>query len=132
MRLYAQLIFHGVYLHRLVHIVETLQLLTSSMLPAPLILQESKDGFCNGCSAYPLHILLPIINHNFNKMCYRQGSFLNQNTRNSKLFLLAVNKSHLSTRNMTHTVQLLRHEAISPIKAEIRAVDSQSDLRILL
>ena len=75
--------------------------------------------------------LLPI-NHSFDKMCYRQGSFLNPNTRNSKLFLLAVKKSHLSTRNMTRTVQLLRHEAISPIKAEIRAVDSQSDLRILL
>ena len=31
-----------------------------------------------------------------------------------------------------HTVHLLRHDAYCPIKAEIRAVDSQSDLRILL
>ena len=32
---------------------------------------------------------------------------------------------------MTHIVQLLRYDAYCPIKAEIRAVDSQSDLRIL-
>ena len=29
---------------------------------------------------------------------------------------------------MARTVQLLRHDAYCPIKAEIRAVDSQSDL----
>ena len=29
---------------------------------------------------------------------------------------------------MVRTVQLLRHDAYCPIKAEIRAVDSQSDL----
>lgn len=56
MRLYAQLIFYGVYLHRLVHIVEILQLLTSSMLPEPLILQGSKERFCNGCCVYHLEI----------------------------------------------------------------------------
>ena len=33
---------------------------------------------------------------------------------------------------LARTVQLLRHDAYCPIKAEIRAVDSQSDLRILL
>ena len=38
---------------------------------------------------------------------------------------------------MVHTVQLLRHDTycpmkLSPIKAEIMAVDNQSDLRILL
>ena len=47
------------------------------------------------------------------------------------------NTSHLSARVMARTVQLLRHDAYCPllncpIKAEIRAVDSQSDLRILL
>ena len=31
-------------------------------------------------------------------------------------------------RLMARTVQLLRHDAYCPIKAEIRAVDSQSDL----
>ena len=46
--------------------------------------------------------------------------------------MLVVKKSHLSARVMARTVQLLRHDAYCPIKAEIRAVDSQSDLRILL
>ena len=47
-------------------------------------------------------------------------------------FLLAVKgKSHFSVRVMAHTVQLLRHDSYCPIKAEIRAVDSQSDLKIL-
>ena len=35
-------------------------------------------------------------------------------------------------RVMARTVQLLRHDAYCPIKAEIRAVENQSDLRILL
>ena len=78
-------------------------------------------------------VLLPI-HHNFNKICDILGSFFfNQNTRNSEIFLLPVEKkSHLSARVMAHTVQLLRHDMYCPIKAEIRAVDSQSDVRILL
>ena len=36
-------------------------------------------------------VLLPI-NHNFNKICDILGSFFNQNTRNSEIFLLAVKK----------------------------------------
>ena len=53
--------------------------------------------------------------------------------KKSKIFSLAMNKkSHLSARVMARTVQLLRHDAYCPIKAEIRAVDSQSDLRIFL
>ena len=44
--------------------------------------------------------------------------------------------SHLSPHVMARTVQLLRYDAHSPTKlsykAEIRAVDNQSDLRILL
>ena len=47
-------------------------------------------------------------------------------------FLLAMKKSHLSARMMARTVQLLRHDMYCPIKAEIRAVDNQADLRILL
>ena len=52
------------------------------------------------------------------------------------LFLASSAKGHLSARVMARTVQLLRHDACCPlncpIKAEIRAVDSQSDLRMLL
>ena len=55
--------------------------------------------------------------------------YINQNTRNSKTFFSA---SSVSARVVARTVQLLRHDAYCPIKAEIRGVDSQSDLRILL
>ena len=72
-------------------------------------------------------VLLPI-NHNFIKICNTIGYFLNQNTRNSKFFFASSEKkSHLSARVMARTVLLN-----CPIKAEIRAVDSQSDLIILL
>ena len=48
-------------------------------------------------------------------------------------FSLAMKKkSHLSARVMARTVQLFRHDAYCPIKAEIRAVENQSDFRILL
>ena len=63
----------------------------------------------------------------------KSSSFLSQNTRNSKMFFLPiVKKSQLRARVIEHTVHLLRHDTYCPIKAEIRAVDSQSDLRILL
>ena len=73
-------------------------------------------------------VLLPI-NHNFNKICNIIGYFLNQNTRNSKFCFASSEKkkSHLSARVLARTVLLN-----CPIKAEIRAVDSQSDLTILL
>ena len=51
----------------------------------------------------PHEVLLPI-NHNFNKICDIKGSFQNQNTRNSKMFLKAMKKkkkSHLSARVMS-------------------------------
>ena len=81
-------------------------------------------------------VLLPI-NHNFNKICDIIGYFLHQNTRNSTFsFASLKKKSHLSARLMARTVRLLRHDASvlfnCPVKAEIRAVDSQSDLTILL
>ena len=54
----------------------------------------------------------------------------------SFVFLAVKKKSHLSARVMVRTVQLLRLDAYCPIKlsnkAEIRAVDSQTDLTILL
>ena len=72
-------------------------------------------------------VLLPI-NHNFTKICDIIGYFLNQNTRNSKFcFASSEKKKPLSARVMGRTVLLN-----CPIKAEIRAVDSQSDLTILL
>ena len=82
-------------------------------------------------------VLLPI-NHNFNKICDIIGYFLNQNTRNSKFCFASSEKRKPFKRardgaycpitlGMTRTV-LLNH----PIEAEIRAVDSQSDLTILL
>ena len=59
-------------------------------------------------------VLLPI-NHDF-VICNILGSFFNQNTRNSEIFLLAVKKKkHLSARVMAGTVQLLRHDAYCPI-----------------
>ena len=71
-------------------------------------------------------VLLPV-NHNFNKICDITGYFLHQNTRNSTFsFASLKKKSHLSAR-VTRTVLLN-----CPIKAEIRAVDSQSDLTIFL
>ena len=72
-------------------------------------------------------VLLPI-NHNFNKICDIISYFFNQNTRKSKFcFASSEKKCHLSARVMARTVLLN-----CPIKAEIRAVDSQSDLTILL
>ena len=62
------------------------------------------------------HKVLLTINHDFNKICdILLGSFFNQNTRNSEIFLLAVKKSHLSARVMARTVQLLRHDTYCPI-----------------
>ena len=63
------------------------------------------------------HKVLLSSHHNFNKNCDILGYSLNQNTRNSK-FCFA---------SMTRTVLLN-----CPIKAEIRAVDNQLDLTILL
>ena len=71
--------------------------------------------------------LLPV-DHNFNKICDITGYFFKIKTREIRNFvLLAVKKkSHLTARVMARI--LLN----CPIKAEIRAVDSQSDLTILL
>ena len=83
-----------------------------------------------------LHSVLLPINHNFNKICDILGSFLIKTQEILRFFLLGVKKSNLSARVMAHTVQLLGMTCTvlfnCPIKAEIRAVDGQSDLRILL
>ena len=65
-------------------------------------------------------VSLPI-NHNFNKICEKKALFLSAHKK-FKVFLLAVKK-----QCTMRTVPLN-----CPIKAEIRTVDSQSDLRILL
>ena len=63
-----------------------------------------------------------------------EALFLNQNRRNSNFFVLAVKKSNLSAGVTACAVQLPTRTLVSncPIKAEISAVDSQSDLRVLL
>ena len=71
-------------------------------------------------------VLLPI-NHNFNKICDIISYFLNQNTRNSKFCFASSWRVLSNYLGMTRTVL-----SNCPIKAEIRAVDSQSDLTILL
>ena len=76
--------------------------------------------------------------HDYSKICDFFTPFLNQSTRNSKSFLLAVKKKVLLERAcmIAHTVQLLRHDAYCPkhcpISVGISTIDGQSDLRILL
>ena len=76
-------------------------------------------------------VLLPI-NHNFKKLWYNRLFFKSKHKKFQIFFASSEENSHLSARVMAGTVQLLRHDAYCPIKAEIRAVDSQSDLTILL
>ena len=78
-------------------------------------------------------VLLPI-NHNYNKICYILGLFLIKTQEISGVFWLhaAVKKSHLNTCIRWCTLSNYRHDVYCPITAEIRTVDSQSDLRILL
>ena len=65
------------------------------------------------------------INHNFNKLCDIWALFFkSKHKKFLDLFLFWWQQARL----MARTVQLLRHDAYCPIKAEIRAVDSQSDL----
>ena len=80
-------------------------------------------------------VLLPI-NRNFNKICDILGSFFLIKTQEIPIFFSSSEKKKLfNTRwyvlsnylGMTCTVLFN-----CPIKAEFRAVDSQSDLRILL
>ena len=80
-------------------------------------------------------VLLPI-NHNYNKICDVLTLSKINNTKNSKSFLASNEKSHLTARTIVRTFQLHRHEdkctvlLHCPVSAEIRTVDSQSDLRI--
>ena len=83
-------------------------------------------------------VLLPI-NHNFNKICDLVGYFSNQNTRNSEIFIASSEKKKPFKRARDGAycpitlIGMMRTVLLNcPIKAEIRAVDSQSDLTILL
>ena len=58
--------------------------------------------------------------------------FKSNHKKFEELFFASSEKKPFSTRVMARTVQLVRHDEYCPIKAESRAVDSQSDLRILL
>ena len=80
------------------------------------------------------HEVLLQFNHNFNKTSlWYIWLFLKSKLKKFQDFLASKwKKSFISMRVMAHTVQLLRHDAYCPIKAEIRAVDNQSDLSILL
>ena len=74
-------------------------------------------------------VLLPV-NHDFNKICDILGSVFESKHKKFRDFFFASSEkkqSHLSARVMARTILFN-----CPIKAEIRAVDSQSDLRILL
>ena len=75
------------------------------------------------------HEVLLLINHNLTKFVICKALFFKTKTQEIPRFFFASSEkeSHLSARLMARPVQL--H---CPIKAKIRAVDSQSDLRILL
>ena len=77
-------------------------------------------------------VLLPILIITLTKFVIYKALFFKSKQKKFQFFLLAMKKSHLCVRVMVLTVQLLRHDAYYPIEAEIRAVDSQSDLIILL
>ena len=70
-------------------------------------------------------VLLPII-HNRDKICDVLGFFKIQTKEIPRFFFPAVKKGHLSAHEQC---TVLLH---CPISAEIRTVDSQSDLRIFL
>ena len=73
---------------------------------------------------FNLKVLLPIILIiTLTKFVIYKGLFLNQNTRNSKIFFASSEKK---------LFMCVPDGTYYHIKAEIRAVDSQSDLRILL
>ena len=70
-------------------------------------------------------VLLPII-HNRKKICDVLGFFKIQTKEIPRVFFPALKKGHLSAHERC---TVLLH---CPISAEIRTVDSQSDLRIFL
>ena len=71
-------------------------------------------------------VLLPIIIHNRDKICDVLGFFKIQTKEIPRVFFPALKKGHLSAHERC---TVLLH---CPISAEIRTVDSQSDLRIFL
>ena len=73
-------------------------------------------------------VLIPI-NHNYNNICEILGFFINlQHKKFQEIFLLVGEKQPFKRMSVMMRTVLLH----CPISAEIRTVDSQSDLRILL
>ena len=77
------------------------------------------------------HEVLLLINHNFNKICDILGSFFKIKTQEIPRFLLLAGKKKpfKRARDSAYCPRTVLFNC--PIKSEIRAVDSQSDLRIL-
>ena len=78
-------------------------------------------------------ILLPI-NHNYNKFCDILGFFKSKLNKFRDFFVGSEKKPFKCARAMVRTVQLLRLDMYwvllhCPLRAEIRTVDSLSDLR---
>ena len=83
-------------------------------------------------------VLLPI-NHNYKKYVVFEPLLIKTQGIPKAFFSLALKKSHFNARAMARTVQLLIYLRMTrtallhcPISAEIKTVDSQSNLRILL
>ena len=73
-------------------------------------------------------VLIPI-DHNYNNICEILGFFINlQHKKFQEIFLLVGEKQPFKRMSVMMRTVLLH----CPISAEIRTVDSQSDLRILL
>ena len=82
-------------------------------------------------------VLLPI-NHNYNNICDLKDFFLSKTQEIPRGFLQAVKKSHLNLSERMQWCILSNYLGITstvlhcPISAEMRTVDSPSDMRILL
>ena len=80
-------------------------------------------------------VLLPI-NHNYYTICHVLAPLKINNSRISKSFLASSEKRAIlvqMARTVRYYIGMMRTVRLhSPISAEIRTVDSQSNLRILL
>ena len=83
-------------------------------------------------------VLLPV-NHNYEKYVVFEPLLIKTQGIPKVFFFTGAEKSHFSSRAMARTVQLLIYLRMTrtallhcPISAEIKTVDSQSNLKILL
>ena len=75
------------------------------------------------------HKVLISLNRNYNKICEILGFFINLKHKKFQVIFLLVGEKQPFKRKSVMVRTVLLHR---PISAEIRTVDSQSDLRILL